>query len=308
MVIVNPCSGGGATAPRWPGMAAKLEAAIGTFEVRQTEGPGHATVLAREGLVEGATRVIAVGGDGTASQVVSGFFENGELVREDAVFGLINSGTGGDFRHNLGIGPTLDEQIETIRRNHTRPVSLGHVRYVGWQGDQQERYFTVICAFGISSAVNRAVNDAPRLKRLGGGLAFAVCAVKTVFSYRNLKARLVYGGNEPVEGEMLLLAACNGPRCGGGMRLAPEASVDSDTLDVVVAGNLGILECLRAIPRIYRGTHLNLPKVSLTRDTCVEALPGDGGGEIIIDTDGDPIGHLPATIRAVPQAIMVLAP
>src|SRR5579872_2592984 len=93
--VVNPCSAGGKTAKRWPEYAKLLEARLGAVTTRLTDAPRAATAIARELLRQRYDLLIAVGGDGTVNEVVNGFFEQDQLLRPDAVLGIIPTGTGG---------------------------------------------------------------------------------------------------------------------------------------------------------------------------------------------------------------------
>src|SRR5438045_3044904 len=94
VLVVNPRSGGGKTAARWPRLRELIREAYGEFDDRLTESPGDGTRLAREALLEGAEVVIAVGGDGTINEVVNGFFSDEGPVRPDAQLGVLSAGTG----------------------------------------------------------------------------------------------------------------------------------------------------------------------------------------------------------------------
>ena len=81
VVILNPKAAGGRTIRAWPRFEAAVRQALGGLETLRTERPGHGIELARRALSGGAELVIAVGGDGTANEVVNGFFEGGAPVR-----------------------------------------------------------------------------------------------------------------------------------------------------------------------------------------------------------------------------------
>jgi diacylglycerol kinase family enzyme len=89
------------------------------------------------------------------------------------------------------------------------------------------------------------------------------------------------------------------------MALAPEASLEDGLLDVVVTRDSTKAAYLRGIPKVFKGTHLDDPSIELFR---ARELLVDAEREFRIYADGDPIGRTPATVRAVPGALRVLAP
>jgi diacylglycerol kinase (ATP) len=101
-----------------------------------------------------------------------------------------------------------------------------------------------------------------------------------------------------------LVAVANGPSYGGGMRVAPRASLADGLLDVVVIADIGKLEFLRTFPKVFSGRHIEHPAVAVHRAARVE-LEADRA--LAVYADGEPAGSLPATFEVRPAAIAVLA-
>ena len=304
-VIVNPASSGGATRTHWSTMSEKFSLALPSFDTALTENRGHATLLTKNALMAGYKRIIAVGGDGTVNEVINGFFEGDSLISPEAELGVLDAGTGGDFRRNIGLGDSLDEQISTIKQGRTKPLTLGLARFTGEDGQAQARDFAVICSFGISGDINYDVNKSPLLKRYGSGAAFTFVALKCLFSYANVPVKVAVDGEASYQGPLLVGAACNGPWTGGGMLMAPEAESFSPELDFVRAEDLNLYERLMVFPRIYNGSHLKRPKVEHQKGDRLVVTP-QAGTEVIVDMDGDIVGYLPLDIISRPAAIRVL--
>jgi len=308
-VIVNPASSGGATGRQWPVIAQKLEAGVGPFETKLTQAPGHATTLARHALLAGADRIIVVGGDGTINETLNGFFAGedagGGLISPDAVLGVIDAGTGGDFSHNLGLPKGLNSQISILRAGHTRPITMGLARFNNLAGVPEQRYFGVLCSFGISSALNHFVNQSPRLKRYGASLAFAVAAIVTMFRYSNVPVAIDVDGENTLTGPSLLASACVGPRVGGGMKMAPQANVHDPILDFAIGGDIRLLKRLMLFSGVYSGAHIAQPNVTYVKGHKLEAkaLAQD---DIVVDMDGDIVGTLPLTLQTAHQSIRII--
>ncbi|GAH92174.1 unnamed protein product, partial [marine sediment metagenome] len=88
--------------------------------------------------------------------------------------------------------------------------------------------------------------------------------VRTLFGYKNKSVVLNIEG-EMVSGRVLNVVVANGNYCGGGMRIAPQAELSDSLLDVVIIGDIGKFELLKALPTVYKGTHVNHPKVSMKK-------------------------------------------
>ena len=74
LAIVNPAAGGGRSAKLAGPALARLREGGVAVDVIASTGPGHAIELAREGYSQGYRRFIAVGGDGTAHEILNGVF------------------------------------------------------------------------------------------------------------------------------------------------------------------------------------------------------------------------------------------
>jgi YegS/Rv2252/BmrU family lipid kinase len=307
VVVVNPKSQGGKLGKRWPELAELMGRAF-PFDVVMTSGPGDATRLAREALLDGAERIVAVGGDGTISEVVNGFFdEEARHISPDASFALIPYGTGGDFRRTLGIPIAIVDAAAVIAANHRRKIDIGKVELTRRDGTRAHSMFANIASFGVSGVVDRMVNESG--KKLGR-LSFALATARATWSYKNQRVELVFDGDPGtrVEATINTVAVANGRYFGGAMMVAPNAEVDDGKFDVVALGDFHFGDLLKSGRRIYKGTHLTMEKVSERRARIVEAAPLEPGAVIELDVDGECPGVLPARFEIVPSALWMVVP
>lgn len=307
VVIVNPHSANRATARQWPQLRRGLQDVLGDFEEHFTAGPDHATSLTRNALRDGAERIVVAGGDGTNNEVVNGFFEGHTPVRPGALLGFIPRGTGGDLRKTLGIGIGAGECLEVLRAGRSKPVDVGTAAYIDHRGERVQRLFINITSFGMGGLVDKLVNQST--KALGGRTSFLVGTMKAMATYRNKQVHLkVADGDQTVLDQSLRItnvAVANGQYHGGGMWVAPNAVIDDGRLDVTILGDLSKLQMMRNAGRIYKGTHLTMPKVSAVRGTHVEASSED---EVLIDMDGEQPGRLPVELGILPGALRLIVP
>ena len=89
------------------------------------------------------------------------------------------------------------------------------------------------------------------------------------------------------------------------MYLAPEAMLDDGLIDIVVTENVGKLRFLANLPRVFKGTHVQLPSVRVFRAAEVRI---SSDRPFTMYADGDPIGELPVHVRAIPGAVTILTP
>lgn len=303
VVIANPASSGGKVGRRWRTIEETLVRHLGPVEAQQTQSVGHATRLTREALRNGADLIVAVGGDGTFSEVADGFFENAAQIRPSAALGLIPFGTGGDFRRTAEIPNQLDAAVRHICDHQPRWIDIGRLQYVDHQGGTRLRHFLNITSFGLGGLVDSIVNRSS--KALGGKAAFYLGTVRALLKYRPQLVRIRLDDAEPREQRILTVAVANGRFFGGGMQIAPHAVIDDGMFDVIELGNFGLLDFVLNSNRVRAGTHLQMKEVSHSRARRVvaEAVDADSDGPVLLDVDGEQPGRLPATFEVVPKSL-----
>jgi diacylglycerol kinase (ATP) len=302
ILVVNPKSGGGRTGAILPNLRATVERTLGEVDVVLTERSGHAIDLADSAAREGRELVIAVGGDGTFSEVVNGVLR---AAGSKARVALIGQGTGGDFRKTLGIEHRLDRYIDAIASGRERPLDVGKARFRGNDGDV-ERYFVNILSAGMGGLVDEYVATGSRA--LGGTAAYFLASTKALLRVRPGNLRCVIDG-ETVKLRSYMIAVCNGRYFGSGMHVAPMALVDDGKLEVVSMDAPSKLAFAAFSRQIYDGSHLRTRDVRhFTCERIEMDLENEDARETFrLDVDGEPLGGLPLSIEVVPRAVMMRA-
>lgn len=304
LFIINPASARGATLRAWADARSEVVAAGFDFDEHVTTRAGQATEVAREALNIGVTRIVAVGGDGTLSEVVNGYFDDcGRVINSAASIGLLPSGTGSDFRRTLGLTSRSD-WMRTLIEPESRLLDVARVEFHDQNGAKASRFFINVASFGlggdVSEMVNRWRNTLPRW--IGGSARFAAAAIAALGRYKNVQVSLQIDGRDIRINSNLIIVA-NGRFAGGGMMLAPHATLDDGLFDVVVTDEATRLDVMKELPRIQRGAHLKNPKVTemRAREVSIESET-----PMAIDLDGEMVGYTPARLSLLPSAIRFL--
>lgn len=305
--IINPASGGGRTGRNWPDIQKKLEAQIGEVTPLFTDGPATPTHLpaanlARDAMDKGAGLIIAVGGDGTINETINGLFHGTADGRAPAPLGLLNTGTGGDFRKTFELPADLDACIERLASGHTQVIDIGRLTFNADDNAPLARHFNNIASFGMSGAVDRAVNKARFSKLFGGSVAYLWATLSTALRYRPqaVRIRTESGWDEVIN--VGTAAVANGRFFGGGMMMAPDAAPDDGAFDLVIMRDTSIGDLFKDSGSLYDGTHIENEKVIVTRTRWVEAEPIDST-PVLLDIDGEAPGKLPARFDILPSAL-----
>lgn len=306
VVVANPKAGSALGRRAWRRLQAAVRRAIPEVEFVETRGPGDATERTREALRAGAEMIVAIGGDGTYSETVNGFFdEKGEAVSRDAVLGTLPAGTGGDFRKTVGLGRDPFALVSILADRAARPCDVGRVTYVDHAGREASQFFINIASFGLGGLVDDYVNRSS--KAFGGFLSFGIATVRAMARFRPQQVRVRIDAEEPAVRRISVAAIANGRYFGGGMMIAPDARVDDGLFDVVVLEDMTLGDFLLRGHRVYAGTHIGMNGVTARVARRVEAEPIDPDEAVLLDVDGEAPGRLPAAFEVLHHAIRLKA-
>ena len=299
-VIINPYAGNGRTEKLWPDIEAALKQSIGPFQTEQTKSQGDAVLLTRKALEDGATRIVAVGGDGHLNEVLNGFIENDVQLNPQASLSFVMSGTGCDFQRSLGISGKWQNAVAGLKDAKVRKIDVGKVTYTAADKTQKIRYFDNIASFGLSGAVDHCLEHSRLRDYLGGSPLFLWATIKTVFTHPNqsIRFRIDDGPEEGICSRLGLLA--NGRYFGGAMHAAPEAELDDGLLDLLMLKEISVAKFLWHLPKIYKGTHLKIPEIFFQK---VRKFTAESSEQVILDIDGESPGYLSATFEVLPKIL-----
>jgi diacylglycerol kinase (ATP) len=296
-LIVNPASANGRTGRHFDTIARAVQAEVGEFELSFTRRRGDGAVLAREAARAGGGLIVAVGGDGTASEVIDGL---AVAARPEVVFGFIPRGTGGDLRRTLAFPESPVEAARLLRAGAERRVDLGRIELTGHDGSRQVRHFANVAGFGIAG---RVVQEVERTgKALGGKAAFMIASARALAGWSDQRVRWRVDGGPWREERVTAVSVCNGRYFGGGMMVAPDARMDDGLFDVTVWKGLGLRDFVLRKGMLYDGSHVRLPNTERLRATVVEAEPLDRR-PVLLDVDGEQPGTLPVRMTVLPGAL-----
>jgi YegS/Rv2252/BmrU family lipid kinase len=285
-LIVNPSAGGGRAAQLLPQAEDALRRLGVPFHVERTNRIEHARELAEAAAQAGETTV-TLGGDGLIGAVAG-------VVREaDGLLGVLPGGRGNDFVRVLGIPREMEGACRVVAGGVERRIDVG---------DVDGRPFIGVASAGFDSVANRIANQA-RLVR--GNLVYLYAALRALAVWKPARFDLELDGDRRITVVGYSVGACNSRAYGGGMFVAPEAELDDGLLDVVCWAQEAKRRFLYHLPRVYSGTHVQLPVVHTFRAREVRV---SSDRPFTMYADGDPIAELPVTVRVHRRALRVIVP
>src|SRR4051794_26446336 len=284
-LIVNPHAGAGRAMKLLPGVEAELRSQGRRFRVEKTTSMEHARELARD-AARRREIVAAMGGDGITGAIAT------ELRDGKGLLAVFPGGRGNDFARKLEIPFEPAEAAKLLQTGVERRVDLAEAGGTCFLG---------ILSAGIDSDVNRIALET-RLKL--GTFVYTYGTLRALIGWKEAGWQLTVDG-ESREFAGYWVAVCNSGVFGGGMYLARDAKLDDVLLDVVLTARQSKRAYLQGLPRVFKGTHLEHPAITLLQG---REITFGADRPFTAYADGDPVAELPATIRALPGALRVVAP
>lgn len=299
-VIVNPNAGKGKGRRDW-GQISKCLGNNGLIWSEDfTERKGEAISLVQEAISRGYRKILCVGGDGTLNEVVNGVIRQEICPSRDITIGLIPVGTGNDWGRMFGIPVDYNGAVQIIRDGKTMFHDTGRVTFYNGT-EKSERYFINISGLGFQSVVVNRTNIQKDKGRSSKAIYFYNLLVSLI-SYKKTKAEIFIDGIR-TEANIFSLNVGNGRYSGGGMRQTPLALPDDGLLDVTVIKEMGKIEIIRNLIKLYDGTILNHPKVDSYKCQKVSV---NSDSFLYVDADGESLGHAPAEFTVLPLSINIV--
>lgn len=292
-IVINPASGSGRTGRYWPRLRAELDRAQLRYRAADATAAGHIPQLIAAALQDGHRRFLALGGDGTFSELVNGLASQDSVPRAQCLAGVAALGTGNDWARAMQVPDDPERLARLMARGAGRAVDLG----VAVDASGRRRYFHNVAGAGLDAEVVRRVPGVgPRRLAYLAGLARALAG------FRAPQFSVTTDGRAQ-SGKFWLVLAANGPCCGGGMRLAPGAQPDDGWLDLVTVAPLGAGAALAKLPKLFNGRLAGDAAFAVTRcrSATIASEPPCG-----VELDGEPAGRTPVTLQLLPSALRAL--
>jgi len=266
-----------------------------------TNGHRSAEQLALQATNQGFRYIIAVGGDGTVSEVINGIMLTPAEQRSRVIVGVLPWGTGNDFARTLGVPSSIAQLKEQIELHRVGLIDLGLVTYIDHDGHSASRYFNNIADVGIGP--NTIIAAAKMSTWLGATVAFSLAAIHSLLF---IKPEPIYleAENTSYSGTIKCVCIANGRYFGSGLGIAPQASITNGTLSIVVVENVSALLFLRFMRSLHAAKPIIHPKVHYP--TAKEVTIAAGEKAIPLDVDGEVPGFAPVSATVLPASIALL--
>lgn len=293
LIILNPAAGQGEAERVRRHLGGAFAVRNVPFDLVETTGSGDAERAARLAAGKGYRSVVAVGGDGTVAEAITG------LAGSHVPLGIVPQGTANQLAANLGIPTLLERAVEVATEGMPHPMDIGVL--------EDGRYFALIAGAGWDAEVMTGATR--QLKDRWGFGAYLLAGLRRAVTPPSAHFTITADGERfEVDAATVLVANVG--------QLFHELFPVELTIGPGVSFHDGLLDICIFAPRNLPQVAALLWKVALRRYTGDERMLYLQAREIRIEcdppiatqVDGDPYGETPLIARAVPDGVRVLLP
>ena len=303
-MIVNPSSASASKGDSWKDSEKFLQDGGLEVEALVTERPGHAIDLAREAAEKGERQFIAVGGDGTIHEVMSGLLRYADasgVPLNEFTLGVLPYGTGNDWIKTAGVPADMKEAAACILRGNT--VREDVVRLTFENG--------VFCmanigGIGLDADICYHTNNL-KAKGRKGDILYKMVAPYSIFTKKRDPVEVVCDGEKVYSGKLYTLVIANGVFRGGGLKQNAPGVWNDGLLEMSLMGNESRIGGMKKMMHIFSGDFAVLPGI-LSRQFHKMTVRPLGGTPDRVESDGELPGTLPVTVELTDQQINVIIP
>lgn len=287
--IVNPTSGKGNAFSQIEVIQSIFKDKDEPFEIIKTQYKGHAIEIAKRYTISDDVILYAVGGDGTAYEVLNG-------INEHVPMGIIPAGTGNDFHRMVAVKEKdLKKLIEDTVNGKTVYVDYGLA---------DSRRFLNCFAVGLDGDVNQLAEDLGKKLPIPRKMVYIISALIRVLRPKRVDLDITFDGQQ-IKQKSLLITIMNGKWYGGGFYASPDASIVDGKLDFCLVKDTTFLRMLQLLPKYYVGKHLNEKEVTIGQ---AEMITIKANRLTAISCDGETNKQDQVSIRIMKKALAFRVP
>jgi len=196
--------------------------------------------------------------------------------------GIIPIGSGNSFAKDLNIH-SQNDGIQAIIRNQPKRVDI-----CSFSQGKKMVYFVNLTGVGF---VTDVAGTAQKFKLLKD-FSYIIGVFYRTFNLRSTYMELTVDG-KTITGENCFVSFCNSRFTGGDMMMAPDAKIDDGLMDIIIVRKLSRINLIKALPKIFKGTHIHLPQVMYLK--AKEAIIKTWPNKTLLP-DGELFGATPSKI------------
>jgi len=300
LTVINPAAAGGKTAKIWSMKSKYFQKKFNNFDEVYTQQSGDAVKIAREAVEENYDYIISVGGDGTVNEIVNGMLSSEkESIKTKLI--IYPLGTGSDLSRTLNLPHNVQGIIDLIKRGKTKSIKVVEAKFLNNEQQIEKRYFVNIADCGMGAEVAKKLNESK--KTIDGSLSYLLKIFQTLINYKNKEIKIEADNKLLYKGKINSAIIAHGNYFGGGIKIAPEADLFKDKLNLVLLKDFSKLGIILNLIKGYKGNHLSH---SLVESYFVEEIKITAEEKVELELDGESVGSINAEFKVSKKSVSIL--
>ncbi len=261
--------------------------------VLQSTYPKHAIALAKKCTDDEMNVIVAVGGDGTANEVLNGIM----LSKNKApVLGVLASGTGNDFVKSIpGYRESYSLRV-AIEQQRILPIDILQVT-----SEHEINYCLNITDIGFGGKVIALLNE--QRKFIRGGISYGLAILRAFVGFKRPHL-IIESDTFKYDGETMMIAICNGSTFGNGLIIHPSATIQDGKIGITLLGKVSLMDYVRNLKLLKSGEQIIHPQVNYYQ--CSQLTIQVKSGNALGEMDGELLRDVNINIQLLPQRIQLL--
>lgn len=294
--------------PHWEKTVSQIEKTFEEipYQIFLSEYSGHVNELVIKAVRQDFKSLVVAGGDGSVNELVNGLVAAHTTQgstdwnkMSDYTLGIIPMGTGNDFVKSMSKNLNLQNFKSLILQNQRTIVDIGLAEFTDKNQEATKRYFINITDVGMGGVVVAGLEKGSKL--LSKSIRYNIQIAKTFFTYKKSEVKITTD-NYSFQGKVMNVILANGKYFGNGLGIAPEAELQDGLLELVILGDIGIIDYLTNLSQVKKCKKLDHPQVFYQKTNEVNIVSADNR-ELPIDMDGEFVGYAPLKILNLSKRI-----
>lgn len=303
-LVVNPTAGHGKGRKSWKEVEKLLQQMDVAYDHVMSEHTGHIIEVTKAAIAKGYRKIAAVGGDGTAHEVVNGIFQQTEVDPQELIFAVIPVGTGNDWIRTHKIPNNFKKAILLMKAGKTILHDVGRIDYTTMDNQPAMRYFINAASIGYGAfAVHEAQN---RSRWMGNTLFYLSVILSCITKYKTTRTRMIYDGKTDEDNFYTAIVGI-GIYNGGGAQFVPHAVPNDGLFAVSYFRNISGWDVVLNTRKFYNGTITKIKQATAVQTEHLRVEPADNA-DTLLEADGEFLGKAPMEFSMFANALQVIVP
>ncbi|MDH5510877.1 MAG: diacylglycerol kinase family protein [Nitrospinota bacterium] len=296
--IINRNSGRGLSREQLHSLSHRFQRELGQFEHILPASGAEAEAVARESLIEGVDKIVAVGGDGTVNFVANGFFNDDIPAHNGTALLVSNTGAGSDYYASVTRGKKVANWMEVVGAHEKRRVDVGRISFLSPDG-YRTRHFLNMASVGM-------IADIVKTKEYLGGwipssLRYTAPTIKSLFTWPSTRL-ILKTDTDTIEVDALTVSISKGRYAGRGMWFGLNVELDDGMFEVTIFENSGPVRMAMKLWRMYSDSYTGVAGI---RKLWTQRLEISAEKPIPCEFDGELYGTTDLVLEVLPKEIFV---